>query len=78
MEKLKKENLRLIGSAPTMQMLVEMIEQRMFWQVVNVSPSVNYSYGRKQCFDVETSKGVNKGVVIAKEASRYKLYLIHL
>lgn len=76
MEKLKKENLRLIGSAPTLESLVEMIENRMYWRVVTVSPSVNYSFGRKQVYDIETSNGINKGVIIAKEANRYKLYFI--
>lgn len=73
---LTKTNTRLIGSAFTMQSLVDMMQNRMYWNVVRVQPSETHVYGRKPVFDVYTTKGRNDYVVIVYENRRYKLYMI--
>ena len=78
MENLQKQNLKLIGSAPTLGMLVSMIENKMYWKVVSTKESENYSFGRKKIYDIETTKGMNKNAVIISESGRYKLYFISL
>lgn len=78
MEKLTKQNLKLVGSSPTLEMLVSMIESKMYWKVISTKESVNYSFGRKKVYEIETTKGVNKNAVIISESGRYKLYFISL
>lgn len=74
--KLSKNNLRLIGSAGSLQDLRQMIEQKMFWNVVSIDSSTQFECGRKQCYDITTGKGLNHDVVIIKEGQRYKLYMV--
>lgn len=74
--KLSKNNLRLIGSAGSLQNLRQMIEQKMFWNIVCIEQSTQFEYGRKQCYDITTGKGLNRNVVVIKEGQRYKLYMV--
>ena len=76
MEKLTKERIRLIGSAESLPVLIEMIGQRMYWKIDKVEQSANYQLGRKQCYDIYTQNGLNKNVVIIKEGGRCRLYMI--
>lgn len=78
MEKLTKENLKLMASSASLESMIELMKNRMFWNVINVTPSVNYSFGRKQVYDIETSKGVNNNTIIVCEKSRCKLYMIFI
>lgn len=77
MESLKKENLRLVGSAPTMQTLIELIETRMYWKVIKTFISDKYKVGRKDTFQIETSKGISECAIIVNDKNRYKLYFIN-
>lgn len=77
MRKLAKKDLRIVGSAGSLADLVAMIEGRMYWKIVSVRPSEQFAVGRKQVFDVETSKGVSDRALIVKDGARYKLYFVN-
>ena len=76
MEKLSKENLKLIGSAGSLDTLRAIIMTKMYWNIVSIEPSAQFSYGRKECYDVTTKIGLNDRVIIIKDGQRYKLYYI--
>lgn len=78
---LTKQNLMLIGSAGSLQALLDAIVKRMYWSVATIPQQESERYCSKLgiCYDISNANGVVQGmVVICGRKGRWSLYRIKL
>ena len=73
--RLSKKDLRLVGSAGTMDGLKQLIKSRLYWAEVNTEPSTDYESRLGKVHDVSNRNGLIANMVII-EGSRCSLYHI--
>lgn len=73
MKKLVKKDLRLMGSAGSMEALKKLILEKLYWSKIEVSESTQFESRLGKCYDVTNANGLlNKMVIIEKK--RCSLY----
>jgi len=72
-QKLSKKDLRIVGSAGSMESLKELIKSRLYWAEVNTQPSADYESRLGRVYAVGNRNGTIADMVII-EGARCGLY----
>ena len=74
MRNLSKKEVKLIGSAPNLEALKQMIISKLYWNVQSITLSERYTLSKKEAYDICNTKGLIAYCIIVIEKDRAKLY----
>lgn len=77
MKTITKKSARLVGSAGSLAALLELIRERMFWNIQETRPSEQFTAKFGAVFDLRTGRGwMDDAAIISTGNGRFGLYFL--